>query len=221
TTTSATTKATTTTTESETTSTTTTEPTTTSTTEPETTTTSTVMIKEKEAEITELTTTEIITTTTATESETTTTTNTTTAEETTTTTTETEETTTESTTTSIIVIPITSDEELCNWAVNDYNYKNYYSNREATIAFSAEITSKSDAQYEISLKDASDNVIDVYIIDAETGIGADSNNGEVNLPQTGNNSLTNIIIAFGASMMTVFGLVAVRLSGIFRRKKNE
>ncbi|MDE6520981.1 MAG: LPXTG cell wall anchor domain-containing protein, partial [Ruminococcus sp.] len=41
------------------------------------------------------------------------------------------------------------------------------------------------------------------------------------LPQTGNNSLTNIITALGAFMMTSFGVVSVKFSGIFRRKENK
>ena len=113
---------------------------------------------------------------------------------------------------------IASDEELCNWSINDYNDKHENDNNNAV---SAEIVEEPNNHYEIILKDDSDNVLDVYDIDFETGIGEDSNGNEVNLPQTGNNSLTNIMIALGAIMMTGFGFASVRSSGIFRRKENE
>ncbi|MDE6665053.1 MAG: LPXTG cell wall anchor domain-containing protein, partial [Ruminococcus sp.] len=185
-----------------TTSTTTTAPTTTSTTTTEVTTR-----KEREVEITELTTTETETTTTTTKTTTITTTE--------------ASTTTEKLTTNTTVTNIASDEELCNWSVFDYNYKNSENNKNATIAVSAEITEKSDNQYLISIKDNSDNILDVYEINPENGIGTDSNSGEVNLPQTGNNSLTNIIIALAALMMTIAGFTAIKFSEIFRRKENE
>ncbi|MDE6092807.1 MAG: LPXTG cell wall anchor domain-containing protein [Ruminococcus sp.] len=86
---------------------------------------------------------------------------------------------------------------------------------------SAEITEKADGKYQITLTDSSDNVLDVYVINPETGIGTDSAGNEVNLPQTGNNSLKNVLTAVVAFMMTAFGFCAVKLSGINRRKKNE
>lgn len=134
----------------------------------------------------------------------------------TTTTTVPETTTTKATTsTTATVKHIASDEDLCNWSVNDYNGKN------DAAAASAEITERSNGQYEITLTDDSGDVLDVYEIDPETGIGTDLNNNEVNLPQTGNSSLTNLLIVLGAFMMTVFGFVAVRASAVFRRKENE
>ena len=110
---------------------------------------------------------------------------------------------------------IASDEDLCNWSVKNYNGKNESS------AATAEITDKSNSQYQITLTDDSGDVLDVYEINPETGIGHDSNGNEVNLPQTGNNSLKNIMVVLGAFMMTVFGFVSVKFSGIFRRKENE
>ncbi|MDE6425268.1 MAG: LPXTG cell wall anchor domain-containing protein, partial [Ruminococcus sp.] len=147
------------------------------------------------------------------------TTTTTTSESTTTTTTE--STTTEPTITTTkpsersIVQHIASDEELGNWSVNDYNSKH------DIPANSAEITETPDGQYQITLTDDSENVLDVYEINPENGIGTDSENNEVNLPQTGNNSLTNMIIALGSLIMTASGFVAVKSSGIIRRKKNK
>ena len=154
-----------------------------------------------------------------------TTTEATTTEETTTEATTTEETTTEETTTTeapstkpsttATAKHIASDKDLCNWSINDYNGKN------DAAAASAEITERANGQYQITLTDDSGNVLDVYEIDPVTGIGTDSNNNEVNLPQTGNSSLTNLLLVIGATMMTVFGFVAVRFSAIFRRKEDE
>ena len=96
-----------------------------------------------------------------------------------------------------------------------------YNGKNESAAASAEITDKSNGQYQITLTDDSGDVLDVYEINPETGIGQDSNGNEVNLPQTGNNSLTNIMAVLGAFMMTVFGFVSVKFSGIFRRKENK
>ena len=161
----------------------------------------------------------ITTTTSATTIEPTTTTTSTTTKLSTTTTTEPKTTTTA--TSIITTVPvttakhITSDEELCSWSINNYNDKN------DNTAVSAKITEKSGNKCKITLTDDSDNVLDVYEIDSETGIGTDSAGNEVNLPQTGNNSLKNILTAVAAFMMTIFGFCTVKLSGINRRKKNE
>ncbi|MDE6785112.1 MAG: LPXTG cell wall anchor domain-containing protein, partial [Ruminococcus sp.] len=226
-----TTKATTTTTTSTLTTTTTTETTTTTTTEP-------AIVEARDIEITEPE-------TTTTEATTSTTTETTT---TTTKATTTKAVTTKATTTkaksgkSIIkelftpakVTNIGSDEELCEWSVNDYNSKKFNEikenadvkalkniNKAAVLASSAEITEKSSDIYKVTLKNASGEVLDVYEISPVTGIGEDSKDAEVNLPQTGNNSLTNIVTAIAAFMMTIAGFAAVKFSGIFRRKENK
>ena len=138
---------------------------------------------------------------------------------TTSTTTESTITTIELTTTSSTITTtikhIASDEVLCDWSINNYN------DQKGIMPDSAEITEKSDGKYQITLTDNSDNILDVYVINPETGIGTDSAGNEVNLPQTGNNSLKNVLTAVGAFMMTAFGFCAVKLSGITRRKKNE
>ncbi|MDE5861089.1 MAG: LPXTG cell wall anchor domain-containing protein [Ruminococcus sp.] len=71
------------------------------------------------------------------------------------------------------------------------------------------------------ITDDSDNVLDIYEINPENGIGTDDENNEVNLPQTGNNSLTNLLTALGALAMTATGFISVKSSGIIRRKKNN
>ncbi|MDE5755091.1 MAG: LPXTG cell wall anchor domain-containing protein, partial [Oscillospiraceae bacterium] len=111
---------------------------------------------------------------------------------------------------------IASDEELCNWAIVDYEDKT------GITAADAEITNAANGQYEITLTDQDDEVLDIYIIDPNTGTGVEVNNSEeVNLPQTGNNSLTNMMIAVGAFMMVGIGFYTVKISGVIRCKEDE
>lgn len=170
-----------------------------------------------ETTTTELTTTTTITQTTTTtkQSETTTTTITTTTQPATTTTT----TTTQTEPTTATIEPtnnhIASDEEFCDWAISDYQSKT------GITAVKAEINENTEGLYEITLFDASENVLDTYVIDPDTGIGTNSANEEVNLPQTGNNLLTNLLITLGALMLMGLGFYTVKLSGVIHRKENE
>lgn len=99
--------------------------------------------------------------------------------------------------------------------MNDYNDKT------GIMPDAAEIAETADGKYQITLTDDSENVLDVYVIDPVTGIGTDSDGNEVDLPQTGNNSLKNVLIAVGAFMMIAFGFYAVGCSGMIRRKEDE
>ncbi len=110
---------------------------------------------------------------------------------------------------------IASDEEFCTWAITDY--------QDATgiTAAKAEINENSEGMYEITLSDDSGSVLDVYVIDPDTGVGTNSANEEVNLPQTGNNAMTNVLIALGALMFMVLGVYIIKRSGIIRREENE
>ena len=108
-----------------------------------------------------------------------------------------------------------ADEDLCSWALNDYLKKT------GVIAVNAEITARSENAYEITLTDLNGNVLDVYTVDPKTGTGTDSSNAEVNLPQTGNNSMTNWLLCVGAALFMAFGFGAVKASGILKRKEDE
>lgn len=156
-------------------------------------------------------------TTTTTTSTTTTTkpTTTTTTSTTTTSTTTTTKLTTTTTTTEANNGHIASDEELRTWAITDY--------QDATgiTAAKAEINENSEGLYEITLSDDSGSVLDVYVIDPDTGVGTNSANEEINLPQTGNNTMTNVLIALGALMFMVLGVYIIKISGIIRREENE
>lgn len=171
------------------------------------------------AKTTTTTTTTSTTTTTTTTSTPTTTTTTTTSTTTTTTSTTTTSTTTTSTTTTTTTTtspyPFASDNDICKWSIYDFQTKN------AIKVAKAEITQKTDEYYEITLYDKSGNVLDTYIIDPATGIGHDSSGNSVNLPQTGNNSINKIMIILGSFMLIGFGFIAVKTSGIIKRKEHE
>lgn len=61
----------------------------------------------------------------------------------------------------------------------------------------------------------------VYVIDHLSGIGTNQDGEEINLPQTGNNSMTNLLVALGAFLLTGFGCFALKQSGMLGRKKEE
>ncbi|MCR4640221.1 FMN-binding protein [Ruminococcus sp.] len=108
---------------------------------------------------------------------------------------------------------IASDEELCSWAVNDYQSKN-----KVTDA-SASIKRTSDGDREISITDSKGNVLDKYTVDPETGKGVNSANEPVNLPQTGNNSMYRLFIILGAFMMIGLGMICIKGSMKVRRRE--
>ena len=109
---------------------------------------------------------------------------------------------------------IRSDEELCEWAINDYEQKT------GITATKAEITAKGDT-YEITLTDDEGNVLDVYTIDPLTGVGTDTEGETVDLPQTGNNSMKNWLIVFGALILIGLGAVSIKTSRVSFRRKDE
>ena len=74
----------------------------------------------------------------------------------------------------------------------------------------------------VVLEDENGEALDAYTVDPETGIGERfSDESTVNLPQTGNNSMTNLLVALGAFLLTGFGCFALKQSGMLRRKKEE
>jgi hypothetical protein len=77
-----------------------------------------------------------------------------------------------------------------------------------------------DGTYSIFLSDEKGNVLDVYTIDPSNGKGKNSAGEIVELPQTGNNSITNILITIVSFMLIILGFSAVKLSGFKRRRKN-
>ena len=57
---------------------------------------------------------------------------------------------------------------------------------------------------------------------SKSGEGTNSANEAVSLPKTGNNTMTNILMALGALIMIALGIASVLKSKIFDyRKENE
>ena len=73
----------------------------------------------------------------------------------------------------------------------------------------------------IEITDAAGKVLDTYTVNPDTGIGKDSKGGEVNLPQTGNNSLGTAAALAAALLLLGAGSAAVAGSGVLRRKDEE
>ncbi|WP_295087872.1 LPXTG cell wall anchor domain-containing protein, partial [Ruminococcus sp.] len=110
---------------------------------------------------------------------------------------------------------IATNNQLAIWAMVDYQDKTV--NRVAD----ADINTANDGQLEITLKDKNGKVLDIYTIDPKTGEGTNSANEAISLPQTGNNSITNIMLALIALFMIGIGISAVLLSGVYNRRKKE
>ena len=73
----------------------------------------------------------------------------------------------------------------------------------------------------ITLSDDSGEIVDFYFVDAATGSGEDANGKEINLPQTGNNAVSNLLLVVAALMMIAAGAVTLSTSGIIRRRKDQ
>ena len=107
-----------------------------------------------------------------------------------------------------------SDAELCSWANKDYLKKDH------SVDTGASIRSISDGNREITITDSTGKVLDKYTVDPKTGKGTNSAGEMVDLPQTGCNSMTNLLAVFGALAMIVFGAFAVKASGVLRRRED-
>ncbi len=91
-----------------------------------------------------------------------------------------------------------------------------YEKKTGVTPENAEIEYTADGNAVITLTDAEGNVLDVYNIDPFTGVGSESDGGEVNLPQTGYSVVYNYIM-FAAAAMVLFGIYAMAKS----RKRDE
>ena len=107
---------------------------------------------------------------------------------------------------------IADDQEICKWAVKDYEKRT----NEAVVGY--DITSVSDTEYEIILKDYNGDVLDVYNIDSSSGKGTNSADQAIDLPQTGNNSVTVWLALLGSLILIVIGIISMKYSFIIRRR---
>ena len=113
-----------------------------------------------------------------------------------------------------IETPALSDETLCEWAAKDYSDKHQK-------AVTAAVTAKEEGKVIITLTDSAGKEVDTYVLDAESGIGANADGEEINLPQTGNNSISNYLLALTAVFLVGGGVVMLVTSGMIRRKKEN
>ena len=122
-------------------------------------------------------------------------------------------TTTASTVSTAISTHIADDATICSWAIADYQKKTGKNN------ITAELNTDSDKEFKITLKESDGKILDVYTIDPASGTGTDSEHGTVNLPQTGNQSMSDWLLVFAAFLLFGFGMIPVQKSGLMRRRK--
>ena len=95
------------------------------------------------------------------------------------------------------------------WTAKDYKEK-------TGTAANVAITGWSDNEYEITLTDDNDKVLDQYTVNPDTGIGTNKAGKEVDLPQTGTSGVRKPIAEL-AALMTLAGVALIKKS----RKKDE
>ena len=112
--------------------------------------------------------------------------------------------------------PKYSAEKLMEMAKKDYQQKT------GILPADAHTMTNLGGTVTVVLEDENGEALDAYTVDPETGIGERfSDESTVNLPQTGNNSLRTLMMMLGAFLLTVCGFLAVRKSGMLRRRNNE
>ena len=114
-----------------------------------------------------------------------------------------------------------SDDKLTEMALNDYEAKHGVRPASAAVVTVLDGVPVPEGEAVVILTDENGSDLDYYVVNADTGIGTNSASDPVNLPQTGNNSLKNLLLTVGALLMTAFGITAVRQSGVFRRRKEQ
>ena len=114
-----------------------------------------------------------------------------------------------------------SDDQLMDMARKDYEKKNGVRPDSASVVTVLDGIPVPEGEAVIILSDKNGSDLDYYIVNADTGIGTNSVSDPVNLPQTGNNSLKNLLLMLSALLMTAFGFAAVRQSGVLRRREDE
>ena len=104
---------------------------------------------------------------------------------------------------------------MSNWAKTDYFKKT------GVEPYASTYTENDDGTLTITLLDEAGNVLDKYTVHPNTGIGFNSSGEAVDLPQTGINTTSHLLIMIGAFLMLGFGIIAIRLSGIGKRKRED
>ena len=114
--------------------------------------------------------------------------------------------------TAVLELPVYSEEGqiaddaiLLAWAEKDYQDK-YGTEVMASVA------EKENGKMTVRLADETGSVVEQYVIDTATGIGTDSAEEEVNLPQTGSNDPAALFMVGGAFILLLAGAFAVKAS---------
>lgn len=102
-----------------------------------------------------------------------------------------------------------TDAQLMQWSQKNYRDK-------TGVDANVEITGWSDDEYEISITDNDDKVLDTYKVNPDTGIGTNQAGEEVNLPKTGMSGAHKAFAGL-AALMGIAGFGLVKKS----KKKNE
>lgn len=106
-------------------------------------------------------------------------------------------------------------EDLSDMAISDYVFKT------GKMPADAKVSRNIDGTASVTMTDAEGAVMERYDIDPETGKGSDSQGNDIDLPQTGNNSLGMAASAGAAAMLASIGVYAAIRSGIIRRKEEN
>ncbi|NLT08767.1 MAG: hypothetical protein GXY08_04610, partial [Ruminococcus sp.] len=97
-----------------------------------------------------------------------------------------------------------------------------FEDRTGILPITSKVQDSEDGKVTIVMEGADGKELDSYTEAAATDTGEITyDENMVNLPQTGNNSLKNLLLAVGAFMLTCFGFVAVMKSGVIRRRRDE
>ena len=97
-----------------------------------------------------------------------------------------------------------------------------FEDRTGILPITSEVADSEDDKVTIVMEDADGKELDSYTEAAATDTGEmTSDENAVNLPQTGNNALKNLLLAVKAFMLICFGFVAVMKSGVIRRRRDE
>ena len=104
--------------------------------------------------------------------------------------------------------------------IGDY-VKADYKEKTGKDAAEAVLKDSKNGTFTVILSDEKGNVLDKYIIDPETGKGKNSKGVDVDLPQTGNNSVKTVAAAAVAVTFMTVGAAAVYASGVGRKKKDN
>ena len=112
-----------------------------------------------------------------------------------------------------LVIDEATAEKLEKQALNDYRLRTGVTAAESECKVAGN-------KCIVEIRDEDGNILDVYTLDPETGVGTDSEGEAVDLPQTGNNSVNSILWVIAAIALICSGLFSIGISGLISRRRS-